>query len=91
MAIHYITLEDGTDFRALAKKMSDRGFVLNHATARNILVSALRKLFKSIAAEIEMNLSEEKVCNLLTSQDTHDSLQEVLFVAHKQLVEEGKI
>ena len=45
----YATVKEfdgGADYRAIAQKMSDHGFKMNHATARNVFLSALRKLAK---------------------------------------------
>ena len=39
---------DGADYRTIAKKMSVAGYKMNHATARNVFLSALRKLAKSV-------------------------------------------
>jgi hypothetical protein len=47
----YATVKEfagGADYRTIAKKMSDNGYKMNHATARNVFLSALRKLAKSL-------------------------------------------
>ena len=38
----------GDDYRTIAEKMSDSGFKMNHATARNVFLSALRKIAKPV-------------------------------------------
>ena len=38
--------EGGSDYRAIAEKMTDSGFKMNHATARNVFLGALRKIAK---------------------------------------------
>ena len=43
----YATVKEfdgGADYRAIAQKMSDHGFKMNHATARNVFLSALRTI-----------------------------------------------
>ena len=40
--------EGGADYRTIANKMSDKGYKMNHATARNVFLSALRKLAKPV-------------------------------------------
>lgn len=39
---------DGADYRTIAEKMTKAGHVMNHATARNIFLSALRKIAKPV-------------------------------------------
>jgi murein endopeptidase len=34
----YATVKDGLDYRAISEIMSERGFKMNHATARNVLL-----------------------------------------------------
>ena len=38
----------GADYRTIAEKMSSDGFKMNHATARNVFLSALRKIAKPV-------------------------------------------
>ena len=38
----------GADYRTIAEKMSSNGFKMNHATARNVFLSALRKIAKPV-------------------------------------------
>ena len=38
----------GMDYRAIAEKMTDDGFKMNHATARNVFLRAMRKLAQPI-------------------------------------------
>jgi hypothetical protein len=44
-----VTIEyGGMDYRNIATKMTDAGFKMNHATARNIFLKAMKKFAKSI-------------------------------------------
>jgi hypothetical protein len=88
MAEKYITLEDGCDFRQIAEKMSEAGWEMNHATARNVLMSATSKLIKSIANDMGAKLTEEELYSILKNQVTHDSLQEILYQAYKEISKE---
>ena len=38
--------EKGSDYRTIAEKMTSEGHKMNHATARNIFLGALRKIAK---------------------------------------------
>ena len=42
------TFSGGNDYRAIADEMTSRGFKMNHATARNVFLSALTKIAKPI-------------------------------------------
>ena len=86
----YVTLEDGTDFRKIAKIMTKSGFRMNHATARNVLMLSLNKLIKGITGQIGSNLSDEQILNMLKEQRVHEALSEILFEANQQLEEEEK-
>ena len=39
---------NGADYRSIAEKMSSSGFKMNHATARNVFLGALRKIAKPV-------------------------------------------
>ena len=39
---------DGSDYRAIADQMTSSGHKMNHATARNVFLSALRKIAKPV-------------------------------------------
>lgn len=47
----YATAKDyagGADYRTIAETMTNDGFKMNHATARNVFLSALRKIAKPV-------------------------------------------
>jgi len=49
---------DGMNFRTIARKMTRSGHKMNHATARNVLHSALRKLARASVHESGQSLTE---------------------------------
>ena len=49
----------GDDYRTIANVMTKKGYKMNHATARNLFLSALRKLAKPV----------HKINNLSTTED----------------------
>lgn len=85
----YVTVEDGTDFRTIAKIMSRKGYKMNHATARNVLMSAIKKLLNHSASQVGANISDEEVDELLKNQEIHKALADVLYLAHEEMKEEG--
>jgi hypothetical protein len=80
----YVTLDEGIDFRKIAKIMTDAGYTMNHATARNVLIFALRSLLNDIAGQFGIKISEDKMQEMLKSQQLHDALSDVLIEAHKE-------
>ena len=51
----------GEDYRAIAEKMTKQGYKMNHATARNVFLSALRKIAKPIHQVNNLSTSEEQL------------------------------
>lgn len=81
----YITITDGTDFRTIAKKMTIQyGHKMNHATARNLLLSALENFLKNLGNELGVKIDEEKLDILMKNQDFHNNLSECLYLIGKE-------
>lgn len=83
----YITLEEGLDFRSIAKVMTQHGFRMNHATARNQLIVAMEKLLQNIAGEIQGKQKDTVAPNLeslLKDANIHEYLSDILYLAHKE-------
>ncbi len=49
----------GEDYRSIANKMTTQGYKMNHATARNVFLSALRKLAKPVHQMNDIPVTEE--------------------------------
>ena len=85
----YITLEEGVDFRTIAKTLTQHGFRMNHATARNQLIVAMEKLLAHVASEINGHRNKTNgtlavnLEDLLKDPNVHEYLSDVLFAAHK--------
>ena len=80
----YVTVHDGVDFRTIADVMTKNDFRMNHATARNVLITAIKKLLNYSAEQIGTKLSSEAISNLIKDQELHDALADVLFRAHHE-------
>ena len=76
----YITITEGTDFRTVAKLMTEKGFPMNHATARNFLMSTISKFLKLFGEEIKINLTEKQLKELTNSNEIHEILSNVLYL-----------
>ena len=80
----YITVPEGTDFRTIAKKMSVHGHKMNHATARNLMLSAMETFIKTLGSELGAEMYQEKLINLMKNQEFHNTLSEVLYLIGKE-------
>ena len=78
----YIIVNEGIDFRRIAKIMTSAGFRMNHATARNQLMIAMENLFAQLGSQIGLKLDKKQVSSLIHSQSIHDVLGEVLWNAY---------
>ena len=58
---------------------------MNHATARNVLCNALKLLLQNLTSQFNLKMSEEKMEEMLRSQQLHDALSDVLIDAYKEL------
>lgn len=87
----YVTLEAGIDFRRIAQIMTDSGFQMNHATARNVLMLSLSHLVRHISVEMGSEVSDDQIKDILRDQRVHEALSDVLFEAHQQITAEESI
>jgi hypothetical protein len=85
----YITLGgEGCDFRKMAKIMTDAGFKMNHATARNQLIMAVDSLLMKISSTLNANITSDEIEKLRNNQEIHNNLADVLFLAYQSLEDE---
>jgi len=70
---------DGTiDYRTMAKIMSEKGFQMNHATARNQFVFAMNKLMTFCVTEMNPKLTPKEVTDTTKLIINDTDLQEVI-------------
>lgn len=79
----YITLDSGVDFRKIAEKMTELGYQMNHATARNQLMVAMEKLVGDVAKQAGARLTKSQLSALLQNQTVHDAIADILHVIHE--------
>jgi len=79
----YVTLDEGIDFRTIAKIMSKNGYKMNHATARNVLMSAVKKLFHFSAESVGVKITDSDMKEIIKDQAIHTALADVLYLAYK--------
>ena len=80
----YIVIDESIDFRSIAKIMTKNGFKMNHATARNVLIAAIKKLMTYSADQIGVKMTPETMARMVKDQNLHSALADVLYRAHNQ-------
>ena len=65
--------------------MTKAGYKMNHATARNQLMSALQKLLTNIVKQTEVKPDREKIEEMMNSQEIHNALADVLHRAYQEI------
>ena len=61
MSNGYATVEDGMDYRAISEVMTSNGYKMNHATARNVLLSAMRTFASDILISRGEDLEPDRI------------------------------
>lgn len=87
----YVTIEEGCDFRKIAQIMTEAGFPMNHATARNQLMLAMENLLTDVSRQIGVKVEKKHVMDMLHNQEVHNSLADILQLAYTELKTEGKL
>jgi len=78
----YATVADlgGMDYRSIALLMSEEGFKMNHATARNVFLKAMCKIASNLCrANGCKNISREEVKKIASNPLFQDAVCEVIF------------
>lgn len=80
----YVTLKEGIDFRRIAKIMTDAGFQMNHATARNVLMSGLHNLISGVSKKWGASLTDEQIKTILKNPQIHEAITDILEKEYKK-------
>ncbi len=78
----YITkgaFDGGSNFREIARVLTKTGKTINHATARNLMVSRIKKLLQSVTSKLTGDsLPAETVADLMKNQETYQMISDLL-------------
>ena len=72
------SLHGGKDYRSIAELMTDNGNKMNHATARNIFISALCKVAKSIHSMHGVPITDERLKSTARDPRFQSGVAEIL-------------
>lgn len=81
---NYLTLDDANDFRTISKIMSDAGYSMNHATARNYFFESIKTILTNICIDLKIDFDSMKIDDLVKMKEVHDALYDVIYLAYEQ-------
>ena len=76
----YATVTDlsGMDYRSIAEKMTEEGFKMNHATARNVFVKGLSKIAREVCVLYGQDCSPENLKSVAISPVFQNAIAEMI-------------
>mgnify|MGYP003519341017 CR=1 FL=1 len=73
----YATSKDGVNYRAIADQMTVKGHAMNHSSARNYVLRAMKKFAQAFNRHYQLNLSDEQI-NTVTNSSKFQSAVSVI-------------
>lgn len=77
----YATVTDfpgALDYRAIAEKMSDDGDQMNHSTARNVFLRAMKKLAQSMHELYALDVEDESLAKTARDPEFQQGIYEAM-------------
>ena len=68
----------GKSYHEIAQEMTRRGFKMNHSTSRNVFVSGMMKLAKSVADMQGLSLSDKEIKKIAKNPMFQESVSEII-------------
>lgn len=72
------SIENGLDYRSIANVMTEEGFKMNHATARNIFLRAMKKMALQIHDLHDIPTSDEAIMKTAKDPRFQHGLLEII-------------
>ena len=69
---------NGADYRTIASKMSNQGYKMNHATARNVFVKGLSKIAREVCVLYGQDCSPENLKSVAISPVFQNAIAEMI-------------
>lgn len=73
------------DYRAIAERMSEDGDTMNHSTARNVFLRAMKKLASSMHTLYDLDLTEEALERTVKDPDFQEGVYDVMMDSNQDL------
>lgn len=76
----YATVTDdfGAGYREIAEQMTEDGFNMNHSTARNVFLSAMRKFAKEVCSLYDEEIDQAHVEKIAADPRFQSSISDIL-------------
>ena len=68
----------GLDYRKIAETMTEQGYKMNHATARNVFLRAMKKLAEPLHAMYGKDASDETITRVSKDPRFQESMFEIV-------------
>ena len=68
----------GMDYRKISEVMTNHGFKMNHATARNVFLRAMKKLAEPIHEMYDVDMSETSITRTAKDPRFQESMIEIV-------------
>ena len=72
------SIEGGMDYRTIAEEMTASGHKMNHATARNVFLKAMKKIAGPVHALYGMPIDEDTLMKTAKDPRFQESIVEIL-------------
>ena len=76
----YVTTSElgGKSYQQIADIMTDRGYTMNHSTARNLCVNGLKKIVAKVANHQGLTLSDKEIKKIAKDPDFQSGLCDII-------------
>lgn len=76
----YATISElgGKSYQQIANIMTDRGYVMNHSTARNICVNGLKKIVSKVVEQQGLTLTDKEIKKIAKDPDFQSGLCDII-------------
>lgn len=68
----------GLDYRRIAEQMTEDGHRMNHATARNVFLRAMRKIAKRACASFDGSLTDDDITRIAKHPLFQGAIQDIM-------------
>lgn len=66
------------DYKLIAKKCTDMGYNMQHSTARNVFLSAMKKIACSVQSSSGLKMTENEIFEVARSSNFQEGVAEIL-------------
>lgn len=75
-----VTEDEGVNYREIADTMTEMGYSMNHSSARNYVLRAMRKFAEAICEKWDVNVDEKRIDEIAKDPSFQQGVAELLHV-----------